>query len=98
MVYAVLSIAKDTFPARSDLTTKTSWKISSRNHPNDHFGIFADAILSYCSQLMFSLSPQTSASPETLLIHDPRIAPDYDKSYFDVCVDFMDYCIGYSVH
>jgi len=47
---------------------------------------------------MFSLSPQTSASPETLLIHDPRIAPDYDKSYFDVCVDFMDYCIGYSVH
>jgi hypothetical protein len=96
VIYAVLSVAKDTFPDVSDLTARTSWMISSRQHSRSIFGRFASVALDYCSQVMIMLSTPASASTGTRPVYDPRITPDYDKSLMDVCADFMEYCIEQS--
>lgn len=91
-IYAVLSIAKDTSFANSDLTARTSWMIQKHQKSNGLFGIFGTAIRDYCSQALLRLFLPPPATGGAAPPPDPRIAPDYDKSLMDVCADFMDYC------
>jgi hypothetical protein len=79
-IYAVLSIAKDTSFAMSDLKARTSWEIKTRRESN---GIYGE----------FDIAVPAPPSAGMQLRDDIRISPDYDKNIIDVCADFMDYCI-----
>jgi hypothetical protein len=92
-IYAVLSIAKDTSYANCDLTARTSWMIQKHQKSNSILGTFGAVIRNYCSQALLRLSLPPPVPTGEIPPPDPRIAPDYDKSLMDVCVDFMDYCI-----
>lgn len=96
IIYAVLSIAKDTSTDVSNLTARTSWMVSSQRKWTGVFRMLSTAILHHCSQAILHLFVPVPDPPRTPPLHDARVAPDYDKSLIDVLADFMDYCIEHS--
>jgi hypothetical protein len=88
-IYAVLSIAKDTSYAMSDLTARTSWMIKSQQRSNGILTKLGHRLFNYCWQKFFPPHPSAGIQSRD----DIRISPDYGKSIIDVCADFMDYCI-----
>ncbi|KAL5317114.1 hypothetical protein ACEPPN_014208 [Leptodophora sp. 'Broadleaf-Isolate-01'] len=97
IIYAVLSLAKDT-TIRHELADPPSWVIP----PTPTLSMqIQDWILWLCIVLLklFNWSQNESLriapakKPQPSLGIDKRILPDYDKSLADVYSDFMEYCI-----
>ncbi|KAF7860721.1 hypothetical protein EAF04_008239 [Stromatinia cepivora] len=91
-IFAVLSIAKDTWKMDSELDIGRRW-LDSERRP----GIFKVLLVLFryfvwpFINLLTTLFYTPSNTSMTVL--DPRIQPNYQKCLSDVCADFMEYCI-----
>ncbi|PQE25693.1 heterokaryon incompatibility -domain-containing protein [Rutstroemia sp. NJR-2017a BBW] len=94
-VFAVLSIAKDTWNSESELEIGLKWERTARQ------ALLLWALLNvfkwgFWSLIIFPLSLVWGPPKRQVIVLDPRIRPDYQKSLLDVYADFMEYCIDKS--
>ena len=90
-IYAVLSLAKDTYSPEPSLSSTPSW-MNTRSSLTD-----AETSVSR-PQEPITGTPQQSEPVNTIFLsqgpwNDIRISPDYGKSLTDVCADFMEVSI-----
>jgi hypothetical protein len=91
-IFAVLSIAKDTWNSESELEIGLRWERTARQ------ALLLWALLvvfKWCfwSLTIFPLSLLRGQPKRQTIVLDPRIRPDYRKCLLDVYADFMEYCI-----
>lgn len=91
-VFAVLSIAKDTWKMDSELDIGRRW-LDSERRP----GIFKSLLVLFRYYVWPFINLLTTLfrppSNSSMIVLDPRIQPNYQKCISDVCADFMEYCI-----
>ncbi|KAA8567074.1 hypothetical protein EYC84_010148 [Monilinia fructicola] len=91
-IFAVLSIAKDTWKMDSELDIGRRW-LDSQRRP----GVIKVLLLliRFVVWPFVSLVSTLFGTPSntSMAVLDPRIQPNYQKCLSDVCADFMEYCI-----
>ncbi|PQE11085.1 heterokaryon incompatibility -domain-containing protein [Rutstroemia sp. NJR-2017a BVV2] len=94
-VFAVLSVAKDTWNSDSELEIGLKWERTARQALL-LWGLLLVFEWGFWSLIKLPLSLLRGPSERQAIVLDPRIRPDYQKSLLDVYADFMEYCIDKS--
>lgn len=93
-IFAVLSLAKDTFADRTALPTSTSWYKPAKGtiwlRPLKGFCWY---LLFICSFLWYLILKPAEISGDCHPAIDSRVATNYAKSLTDIYADFMEYCV-----
>lgn len=89
-IYAVLSLAKDTFAGGPIPAAEHSCETTVKER-----GIFelGKGLIHYCMRFLWKSSVKIDELLEKSNSIDYRVAPDYKKCLTDVCAHFMEYCI-----